>query len=109
MSEPAIHLDVVASNGVPFRVVLYRRGEAGPYRAARSDTHELVEFYDRRYKHTAHGQFTSGRYEVSALLARESGALSLYGAEADWTIDAETMVRVRAWLASLAMDPPIGA
>ena len=79
MSTPSIHLnDVTASSGVPFRVVFYRRGAAGPYPAARSDTHELVEIYDRRFDFTAHGQFTGGRYHASTLLGTD-GMASIAG------------------------------
>jgi hypothetical protein len=59
----------------------------------------LVEFYDVRYPHTEFGQFVS-RYYVSTILERERNGLCLDGGVPDWSISANDMDIVRAWLVS---------
>lgn len=103
-NAPTYHvLDVVASHGVPFRVVAYPPGATGPYPAARDETRAIVEFYDRRYAHTEHGQFTGGRYRVSNLLDDPPRGLMLHGGVSDWAIDPAAMDLVLRWLTSLGL------
>lgn len=91
--------DFVAENGVPFRCRIVRKGMAyGRDFCLTHDKHEpLVEFYDRRYPHTTHGQFVS-RYSMETLIA--SGAdvqergLCLQGDVPDWALDPVTMTVV---------------
>lgn len=84
-------LDVVAENGVPFRVIMQAKPD--------SNKEATVSFYDRRHNHTVHGQFTGGSYYISTLLeANSNGGLNLYGGVADWTIDSATFRLVRDWL-----------
>jgi hypothetical protein len=96
-------LDVVAANGVPFRVLFIPPGVAGPnpHRTPADSPHATVEFYDRRYEHTeGYGQFTGGHYFASSLLEQHRFAgLNLQGGVDAWTIDAATMDLVRTWLA----------
>ncbi|MFD4474680.1 hypothetical protein ACFWPU_00985 [Streptomyces sp. NPDC058471] len=80
-------MDFQAANGVPFRAVVEG---------------DKVSFYDRRYNHTEHGQFTGGRYYHDTLLddaprLRESG-LNLYGGVDSWRVDAKSMDAVLTWL-----------
>jgi len=56
----------------------------------------LVEFYDSRYAHTEFGQFISSYY-VSTILESDKG-LCLEGSEAEWSVSADDMAAVRAWL-----------
>jgi hypothetical protein len=82
-------LDVVAENGVPFRVIMDSIG----------GKEATVSFYDRRTNSTVHGQFTGGSYYVSTLLeANSSSGLNLYSGVTDWTIDSATFRLVRDWL-----------
>jgi hypothetical protein len=95
-------LDLVARNGIPFRVVFYHPGESGPYPAAADPEHPIVEFYVRRFPHTDHGQFVS-RYYADTILRRGSfpmgpGPLNLDGGIPAWNIDADSMVLVRDFL-----------
>lgn len=59
----------------------------------------LVEFYDRRYAHTPHGQFVS-RYYASTLLSspNASGGINLHGGVPEWTVGDEVMGIVIPWL-----------
>jgi hypothetical protein len=89
-------LDVTAANGVPFRVVSYEANEN------LSNAEPLVKFFDQRYPHTEHGQFTGGGYYLRTLLEddarlRASG-LNLHGGEPAWSIDAATYRTVSDWL-----------
>ena len=61
----------------------------------------MVEFWDRRYMHTPRGQFVT-RYNVSTLLARPPQGLALdYGVPA-WTVNADDMKLVIAYLQGFA-------
>ncbi len=92
-------LDVMAENGVPFRVVFLPFGE-------NMSGAPLVKFYDRRYAHTPDGQFTGGRCDLSTILAGDSfSGLNLYGGVPDWTVDGDTMHLVRKWLNSFEILP----
>jgi hypothetical protein len=82
-------LDVPAENNVDFRVLVVTKDEG----------ESTVEFYDRRYPHTVHGQFTGARYYLSTMLEHGSGAgLNLHGGVDDWTLDSVTFRKVRDWL-----------
>ena len=67
----------------------------------------MVEFYDSRYPHTEFGQFVS-RYYVATILGEDGygsgqGGLCLDGGNADvWSVSAEDMDTVRAFLKSVA-------
>lgn len=89
-------LDITAKNGVPFRVVFYLPGAVGPFPAAKEDERPTVEFYDRRYPHTEHGQFTGGRYFLSTIFPGDQGVW-LHGGVDAWTVDGASMLVVRAW------------
>lgn len=99
-----LQLDVVAANGVPFRIVYIPAGVAGPnpHRTPASSTRSTVEFYDARYSHTApdgHGQFTGGYYYTETVLERSGGLTLDSGHSAAWSVDATTMDEViRPWL-----------
>lgn len=102
-------LDVVAANGIPFRLLAIPARTEGPnrHRAPAGRDHATVEFYDRRYPiDGAHGQFTGGYYDVDTLLGRDEygradGGLVLAGDVAAWSVDAESMDAVRTWLTIL--------
>ena len=72
----------------------------------------MVEFYDRRYPHTQYGQFVS-RYYVGTLLGLDgfyggepTGGLCLDGGNPNsWTVSAEDMVLVRAYLQAMTGTP----
>lgn len=72
----------------------------------------MVEFYDRRYSHTQYGQFVS-RYYVGTLLGLDgfyggepTGGLCLDGGNPNsWTVSAEDMVLVRAYLQAMTGTP----
>jgi hypothetical protein len=72
----------------------------------------LVEFYDSRYPHTEFGQFVS-RYYVETILGedgwgRAEGGLCLDGGNADsWSVSAEDMDTVRAFLKQVASAPTV--
>lgn len=90
-------LDVTTRSGVPLRVVLIPTCEVGPNPTRKKAGQDAtVEFYDRRYPHTEHGQFITDYY------ADHVGPypLRLYGDEPDWQVDVDTMRLVRSWLAN---------
>lgn len=89
-------LDIVNKDGTPFRVVHSPNG-------GRFHNAATVEFFDRRYQFTEHGQFTGARYYVSTLLEdfTNNRGLDLYGSVPEWSIDPATMVLVMLWLKSL--------
>ncbi len=99
-------LDVTAANGVPFRVVLTPVGETPPAGAVNPNTEPTATFYDRRYPHTEHGQFTGGHYTVRSLLGQDRygrrigsrAGLDLHGGVAAWALDQDTAAYVAAWL-----------
>lgn len=106
------HLDVTADNGVPFRVVFLPDGVSQSRPAANkylTSAEPMVEFYDHRHikGFTPDGQFVSSYY-ASTLLGRDesdplggTGGIDLYGGERSWSVDADTMVKVRAWVTGL--------
>lgn len=107
MSENVVSalLDIVAANGVPFRVLFLPAGTEGPnaYRHPATSEQATVEFYDRRYQHEAGlGQFVS-HYYVTTVLGTDGygngeGGINLAGDVDSWTVDAAAMAVVRAWL-----------
>ncbi len=56
----------------------------------------LVEFYDLRHQHTKFGQFVSRYY--FATIAQHVGALCLDSGVPEWSVSAEGMAAVKAWL-----------
>lgn len=87
---------------IPFSVRIVSKGEGyGLNEAVIHDREEpLVEFYDARHAHTCYGQFVS-RYYVSTVLGHPGNyGLNLYGGVPDWSLSAETMQAVKAWLGS---------
>jgi len=97
-------LDVTATNGVPFRVVLLLDGKSVNFPSTNPllGTEPMVEFYDARYRNvrgfTPDGQFVS-RYYLESLVGRDRRyGLDLQGDVSDWTIDASTMLSVILWL-----------
>jgi|SRR5882757_1851690 len=99
MSEtPTIlKLDVVAENGVPFRVVVMTDGISENFGKLNDRGAAEIEFYDRRYMHTPDGQFTGARYYFDSLLD-VSGGLMLNGGVSSWTLDSTTWKLIREWL-----------
>ncbi|MGW4719902.1 hypothetical protein [Nocardia sp. NPDC004260] len=110
MTTNAPECDRVFTNaaGRPFTVRYVPTGS--PAFSGFPHTRAVVEFYDATHigKPAAHGhpagQFTTGSYYAETLLGLDgygsgTGALSLYGGEHAWTIDAATMADIRAWVA----------
>jgi len=114
-------LDVTATNGVPFRVVLLLDGKSVNFPSTNPllGTEPMVEFYDARYRNvrgfTPDGQFIS-RYYLETLLGRDehqplgAGKIRRYGLDLpgdvpNWTIDAATMRLVVAWLDTNTLPP----
>ena len=91
-------LDIV-SNGIPFRVRILISGDRyGLNEALTLDGQPQVEFYDRRYMHTRHGQFVT-RYYVSTILDSAFGfGLVLQGDVPSWRVEAAEMAQVKEWL-----------
>lgn len=96
MRQDEYVLDIVAANGVPFRVVYGKR----PYLGGSYSATEVVAFYDRRHVGmTDHGQFVSDYYAESLFEDHSIGYdLNLYGGVDSWVIDYTTMRLVRSWL-----------
>lgn len=67
-----------------------------------NDGDPMIEFYDATYaddpRFDPKGQFVS-RYYIRTILERDGFGLDLDGGIDVWTIDAEAMTEVRAWLA----------
>lgn len=98
-------MDVLAENGVPFRVVFLPWGTSENYPAAKSSV-PTVEFYDRRYDHTPDGQFTGGRYTLDTIMEGNSfSGLVLDTGSPNWRIDGDTMRLVRKWLNTFEIVP----
>lgn len=92
-------MQVRSLTGVLLNVVDVPAGRYAGYPAARSKDRQ-VEFYDTRYPHTIFGQFTNGRYYVDSLTTpgRTRYGLHLDGDNRDWTISAQALAQVVAWL-----------
>jgi hypothetical protein len=81
-----------------FNVRIVRTGDAyGLNDCLINDGAPLVEFYDNRYMHTPRGQFVS-RYFVSTILERTHAGLMLDGSVPAWTVSADDMRLVDAYL-----------
>ena len=95
-------MDFASDRGVPFRALHLDAGEDGPNKARTSPTEARIEFYDRRYPHTEHGQYVADYYRRSLLERVDgdplTGLLLWPGTEPDWVLDAATMSLVLAWL-----------
>lgn len=94
-------LDIVNSEGIPFRVVFIP--DSGKF-----GNEPIVEFYDRRYlSFSTHGQFTGGRYYISSLFQssdrHERHGLNLHGGVPEWSIDPGAMVQIFDWLEELSV------
>lgn len=93
-------LKVTAANGITFNIVDLAPGEHAAFPAA-VRPERLIEIYDARYQHTPWGQFTTGRYYASTLLANDRltrTGLDIHGGVPNWSIDAATWTQVDAWL-----------
>jgi hypothetical protein len=91
-----LKLDVVAENGVPFRVVVLVDGKSENFQTASLGNRTLVEFYDLRHKHTPDGQFTGHRIYLDEAL--ESSEYCMSWTEDSWGMDSRTSRVVREWL-----------
>ena len=81
-----------------FNVRIVRHGDAyGLNDALTHDGAPMVEFYDRRHMHTPRGQFVT-RYYAHTLLDRPIGGLTLDGGVPAWTVGADDMRLVLAYL-----------
>lgn len=91
--------DFTAVNGVPFRVRVVFKGDSyGQNFCLTHDSDDpLVEFYDKRYNFTPHGQFVT-RYFAVTLTERGENGLDLYGGEPNWKVDSFSMNRVKDFL-----------
>jgi hypothetical protein len=96
-NPPSGCFEFTAASGVPFRVRIVNRGERYGLRSITNEGPEpLVEFYDRRWDHTEHGQFVT-RYYASTLLGH-LGGLCLDGGVGGWSVDAASMANVREFV-----------
>jgi hypothetical protein len=86
-----------------FNVRIVRTGDAyGLDDRLINNDEPMVEFYDRRHMHTPRGQFVS-RYYIRTLLERPDGlALALDGGVPAWTVIADDMRLVVAYLRGAA-------
>jgi len=89
-------LDVVAENGVPFRVVVLVDGKSENFNTASLSNKSLVEFYDRRYDFTPDGQFTGHRIYLDTAL--EASVYTMSFDQPSWQMDSRTSRTVRDWL-----------
>lgn len=93
-------MDIVNTEGIPFRVVFLPDG-------GRFYNAPVVEFYDRRYSETDHGQFTGARYYAETLFQsadrHEDYGLNLHGGVPEWSIDKGSMVQIFDWLEELSV------
>jgi len=90
----------IETGKIPFRVRIVEKGQKYGLNSCLSHDNKepLVEFYDKRFPHTEHGQFVS-RYYLSTLTERDnSNGLNLSGGVPNWSIDGDTMNQVTAWL-----------
>jgi hypothetical protein len=93
-----------------FNVRIVRHGDAyGLNDALTHDGPLMVEFYDRRYPHTPRGQFVT-RYFAQTLLERPvQGGLVLDAGVISWTVNADDMRLVIAYVGGAvdALSPEI--
>jgi hypothetical protein len=92
-------VDVITSQGVPFRVVYSDRKDDNGNSI--HHTH-VVSFYDRRYDFTAHGQFVTDNLVDTIISRGQTGeGINLCGGEPDWMFDATALKVVYRWLMQL--------
>ena len=83
-------LKIVNEKNIKFNVVL-NKDEENKFK---------ITFYDTRHKHSKYGQQCFGSYYADTLIGKGFGtsikdkALSLYGAEPEWTISAKNSNQV---------------
>ena len=100
-------MDVIAENGVPFRAVFIPAGGKSSNFNLGEITKPMVEFYDRRYKHTPDGQFTGARYYVDTLMEDSGwypgkvGGLNLHGGVSDYSLGQEEYTEILDWMETL--------
>lgn len=102
--------DFIAGNGVPMRVRIVYAGDTYGLKncLVHEDARPLVEFYDRRFEHTEHGQFIS-RYYLNSLLERGYDGLLLDGGVPNWCVSADNMSRTVLPLLAAAMREEVTA
>lgn len=94
--------NVTNDRGTSFLVRIVREGERHGLNdcLTHDKTDPLVEFYDLTFANQRgfgeRGQFVSSYY-ASTLLERDGG-ICLHGGVAKWSIDDDTMIRVRAFV-----------
>lgn len=87
-------MDVVAANGVPFRVTYgHRKYLDGTYTLV-----PVVSFFDLRYDHTEHGQFVADYLPETLISRNEHYSLNMNGGVESWTVDRWTLRNVCEWL-----------
>lgn len=92
--QPKEHvIDVIAANGVPFRLVYGVRTNNRGYVAS----YPTIATYDRRYPMDTHGQFITDHMSDD-FLSRGSYSLDLSSDVDAWTLDRGTVDFLRAWL-----------
>ena len=89
----------VGINGNPITALLIPAGETNPnFPAATERDNAIIEFYDSRFKHTPHGQFTGGRYYLKTILDHnQQHGLMLNGDISAWMLSGESMLDVIDW------------
>ncbi|MBY0561504.1 hypothetical protein [Hyphomicrobium sp.] len=95
-------LKITTARGIPFNVVAHQDDKG----------HWLVDFYDDRFHgphfHPEFGQFVSSYYADTLTNGDDARyGLCLCGHESDWTLDAASFARVRAFLNAPAEGPVI--
>jgi hypothetical protein len=86
-------LDVVAANGVPFRVILDPD-------TVKYNNRGFVSFWDRRFDFSDNGQKVCDYAYVTMMESNRFTGLNLFGGETDWQIDADTFNIIWTWLRS---------
>ena len=104
MTTPT-HTTTDPASGLTWTVRLVRKGD--PYGLNLQVVHDkddpMVEFYDTRHPHTEWGQFVS-RYNLSTLREHPERGINLDGGIPDWSVSAELMSEVYAWLPDNVLD-----
>lgn len=89
-------MDVITNREVPLRILLMQAGQDSRNRKVKlTEALPWIEVYDRRGTKYDDGTFVADYYAEDLPL---TGGLSLYGNEADWSIDADTLALVRSWI-----------
>ncbi|CAE6822499.1 hypothetical protein R70006_06271 [Paraburkholderia domus] len=103
-------MQVTNDDGIRFNVRMVRQGDT--YGRGESFVHfsekSMVEFYDARHDHSDRGQLVS-RYFAETLLERDSTyGLQLDGGVREWSLSAESMHEVTAWVEHAAAQTVAG-